>query len=725
MADLVEPSVADTTEGLTDLSDCDYFVRKGLGDHWRGEYTRGSPKGRIKVSWNHVSASQIEAFTKCKRSWYFNSIQKVTQVQKGNQALGEAFHLCMEMVSQGQPWPSHSDIPSLSPDDWIKAETLAKQALPLLPEETKPFKREQGFRMPTYEGGPTMLGYVDLGIPSGVGWPAFLFPAQEAIVTDYKTLSDFRYMKTPAELADSVQMMTYAKWAIEEWPMGLHGQGEPLPEYVRLLHVYARTKPPFNRQSIRHESAIVTPDQINARWAKTLDTVREMEQVSVCGNADQVEANGALNGHCEAYGGCQYRDKCGISKSSGIKTLFSIGQKPKTPEPTTELNLMGSSILEKIKAAQAAAQAKAASATPVTATTTEVAPAANSTPLATVGAVTSGISTSNPDPGIRTQGQETVSPVATTPVSSPAVAKGPISGLLAKIEAKGQGKPMITGSVAQAYAKEQGFTNPNPQGILGSGELGKITVSNLGELVKLSTGVVPPDAPSRAQEVITCPGDTVTDPLKTEEASEDDEDEEDTTEASTAPSAPSANQTTEAPKAKRGRPSREEIAAREAQAKADFDKAVATEVAKRTVGGVVDSSDTLKELAQELEKALAERDQALKDLERVKIQRNTIPAPVSDGLILYVDCFPTKGEPEVTDFFEWIGPICQAVAQSNSVGDYRLINYTAKGLLASAIREVIKAEGTPKAMTISTYSGGADIALEILTPLAKRVIKKI
>jgi hypothetical protein len=57
--------------------------------------------------------------------------------------------------------------------------------------------------------------------------------------------------------------------------------------------------------------------------------------------------------------------------------------------------------------------------------------------------------------------------------------------------------------------------------------------------------------------------------------------------------------------------------------------------------------------------------------------------------------------------------------------DWRLIDYKGKGLLATHIRELVRAEGLPKAMTIQSYAGGADVALEILTPLAKRVIRKL
>jgi hypothetical protein len=730
------------------LCDGDHFSFYKLSDHWEGSYTRRSPKGKIVVAWNHVSPSQIESYQKCPRSWYFKSILKIPEAQKGHQSLGEAFHLVMEKVPAGHPWPDRSDV-SASSEDWDKADQMAKLALPLMPVETKPFKREHGIGLETYEGGPRMVGYIDLAIPYGVGWPAFIIPPNEAIVADYKTLSDFRYMRTPEELANSVQMMTYAKWAIT--PGGLHGENDPLPSHIRLLHLYAKSRPPFTKNSIRHESAIVSPGEIDLKWNKTLDTVREMQQVATCTtNPEDVEAKGALNGHCEAYGGCHFRDKCGISKQSSIKTLFQITKKPevKTQEP----DQMGSPILDKIRAAQAAAQSKAASAGP----SNNTAPV---TTAATSPTVEAGASGNTPAPGIQSPAltqdaspATTVEPstAGTVNVTNPSTAKGPISGLLAKIQKGGHGRPTLGGAIAQSYGKETGQPLVT---LLGEGKLQSTTISTMGELLKLATGVVPPDAPPRAQDVITRPGDQVVDPIKIMEPTGDDvggeEDGEDSSAgvADTATSAPVTTGDQASPvggadagsSGKRGRPSKAEVAAREAAQRKAFEDAVAAEVAKRVGGSretivVGENAEELNRLKTELAQAKLEAESERKIAEQRKEDNRKLYAELqtkghspsqSEGLTLYVDCFPTKGDREVTDFFEWIGPICRMVADANAVGDWRQINYTAKGLLANAIRETVKEHGTPKAMTISSYAGGSDIALEVLTPLAKRVIKKL
>lgn len=656
------------------------------------------------MAWSYVSPSQIENYRKCKRSWYLKSILKLPEPQKGHQALGESFHLIVEKVPKGLPWP-HKSQTGATDEEWDKAEQLAKLALPIIPADAgapKPILREHNIRLETYENGPVMVGYIDLAIPPGVGWRDLLIPPNEAIVADYKTLSDFRYMKTPEELANGVQMMTYAKWAVSE--VGFNA------DQVRLLHLYAKTRPPFSRSSLRNQSAIVSRAEVETYWGKTLDTIREMEQTATCGSYEDVFPDGTLNGHCEAYGGCAFRDKCGIGGASTIGRLFNIAKKP---TPTEAPEMSGSAILAKIQAARAAAQGQttqAQSTPPAVASNSANTESANANANTSSAVIGSG---ANSQPVI----QETqVGPKVGEP--SPAKTTGPISGLLAKIAAQGKGQPALGGSVAQAYNKETGST---ADGVCGVGELGATTIYTVGDLMKLASGVVPPDAPARTQPVITTPGTPVADPETVMSGGNTEDSSDESSEDTPQPVAHTLTTTNE-PAKKRGRPSKEEIAAREAAERKRFEDAVAAEVAKRvSTGGTSTVSDPALQ---------AEIDRLKKEIERL---RSSSPAPTStsspasDGPTLYIDCYPVKGaHPEgIIDFFEWIQPIAHSVAESNGVKDYRLIQYNSKGLLATHIRELVRAEGMPKAMTIPTYAAGADVAMEILIPLAKRVIRKL
>lgn len=699
-----------------------------LQDHWQKEAYKVNPRspktGKRLVTWNQVSPSQIENYVKCKRSWFFKSVQRIQEPQKGHQALGTSFHLIMEKVPKGLTWPSRQDT-NATEEEWDKANQMANVALPLLPLDPQGLtKREHGIILETYENGPILRGYIDLAIPPGVGWPAFLIPASEAIIGDYKTLSDFRYMKTPEELASSIQMMSYAKWAISDWPTGLVGPMDPMPEHVRLLHIYAKTRSPYNRSSIRNESAVVTIPEINAFWDKTLDIVREMQSTSSCSDFNDVEANGALTGHCEAYGGCHYRDKCGLSKETGLKSLFQIGKKPATtPTSTGDIVMSGSAVLAKILAARAAASGT----TPAISEQTQV---------------DQGQASPTPAP-------EAATP--STPVQTQPKANGPISGLLAKIESTGHGKPVLTGSVAQQLNKE---TGANLATYPGEGMRAQTTIASVGELMKYASGIIPPDAPPRTQPVITTPGTPVADPEAEPAATEEGDDEEVSTPSNDAvssqPATPGVGSNLPAPSGsdpgatpgqvegkKRGRPSKEEMQAREAAAQAEFNAKVETEVAKRLANGgsVVQgsnsqaSADLLSELSireselQGAKQALAAAQQTIHNLRNQSGSANS--GRSDQGLTIYVDCMPTKGQGELTDFHEWIRPATQAVEESNNVADWRLINYVGKGLLAAQIRELIKLQGLPQNMMIPSFAAGADIALEILSPQAKKIIRPL
>ena len=681
---------------LDNLCNADHFSTYELNDHWSGSYYN-RPKKKI-VSWNRVSASQIENYRKCPRSWFFKSIQKVGETQRGSQVLGTSYHLIMEKVPKGLTHPTKEDT-NADPEEWAKAKALADLTLPLLPPDPRDLtQRECYITLETYPGGPQLIGYVDLMMPQGVGWPSFLIPASEIIIGDYKTTSDFRYMKTPEELADNVQMMTYAKWALEKYAKSDDGILDLSVEGVRLLHIYAKTRPPFTKSSIRNSSAIVTPHQIEGYWQKTLDTVREMAQVSLCGNPEDVKPEGTLNGHCEAYGGCSFRDKCGIQKESGIKGLFNISKKPKTETQETP-DMSGSAIMAKIQAARAAQG------------------------LAPPQSVAAAISTPTP-----------VAPVA------PVASAKPISAMLAKLDASGKGRPVIIGSLAQAYGNEQNLAGA---AFAGTGENGSHTLGTVGELVQLASGIVPPDAPSRAQEFITTPGMVVVDPLSEVEDTEESESGESPVTVAVEGLTDSAETTesiataTDTPK-RRGRPSREEMAAREAAEKAAFDALVEAAVQTRLGAPVpvvspanqVWEADRIKlqtELTA-LKQSNAQWELACTNLQKDKesLRTNQTQAQETPGCTLYVDCFPVKGsEPGLVDYFTWIQPIAAAVAEANKVADYRLIQYNSKALLASAIRELVKAEGLPQAMSIPAYGAGADIALEVITPLAKKIIKKV
>lgn len=726
------------------------WYRKSFSEELRDACDPVIYRDKAIMAWQSVSPSQIDNFNKCKRLWFFKSIVRLPEPQKNFQATGEATHLLLEKIDQpDQPFPrkdyeySHSDV-NADNKQWEIATALAKVMAPKIPKPVtgKRILREHKIAMDTYPGGPTMIGYVDLGVGPGIGAPALLIPKDDksAIVIDYKTLSDFRYMKSPAELASNVQMTTYGKWAVT--PGDLVAWDEEPPEQVYLAHLYGRTKAPVTNASVRSEIALLTRPQIDLEWNKTLDIVREMQQTATCGDAQDVEPTGTFNDHCNAYGGCAFRKQCGLSTESPIKNLFQIIKKPSTSPGETDVsttNPSGSPLMAKILAARAAAAGtQAPASTPAPAPVQETTPAAPVTP--------------------------TPAPVGDAPKPN-----GPISALLAQIHSKHGGKPAISGIIAVQFAKEQAFDKPGTS-YPGDGALAGTTVTSIDGLVKLAnvvaptmvaSGLIPSDAPPREQPVITKPGDQVADPeVDPEDTAAEGENTSLDDSASAAVAAaiaaspttgvasPGNTETAEQTAKRRGRPTNAELA----EKRAAEAKALDAEVEKRVQERLASLGHTLSttvapewermsaDLEQAKREANAERDLAEKRkndnramyADMVKAQkeladlqaRGAGPA-TQEGFTLYVDTYPTKGAPsELIDYLEWYAPIAAGVASAASVDDWRLINYTAKGMLAQAMREVVKTEGVPKgAMVIGLNAPGADVALEVLAPHAKRVIK--
>lgn len=98
--------------------------------------------------------------------------------------------------------------------------------------------------------------------------------------------------------------------------------------------------------------------------------------------------------------------------------------------------------------------------------------------------------------------------------------------------------------------------------------------------------------------------------------------------------------------------------------------------------------------------------------------------------LLFIDCVPEVGVVAVP-LETWLEPIAELAAAAYvdektgkvGVADWRLISYTAKGVLAVAIREAL--DTCPSALRIDTRQSGAEVALEVLVPHAGLVVRGV
>lgn len=247
-----------------------------------------------------VSVSQVDTFSKCPRKWFYNSILKIRQPETRSQRLGTEFHAILENYTlTGELRPPDPEFP--------EALEMAQAALDHIPKHgTKQgLMAEHEFWLDTYEGGPKWMGYIDLVIPDVEIGPDEIkehpVPVGKAILgaelDDYKSRSDHKYNKTPEELLEDTQFGAYAKWAFSCSDY----------EFIRAKHINVNTR---GRKKAVPISVVLTRAQAEKIWQRDLEKVRKMAYwAEVAPDADFVPPN---TSHCNEYGGCFYRDKCGV-----------------------------------------------------------------------------------------------------------------------------------------------------------------------------------------------------------------------------------------------------------------------------------------------------------------------------------------------------------------------------------------------------------------------------
>lgn len=267
-----------------------------------------------------TSPSQIKLAEQCFRKWYNNYVLKIKEPEKPYQKFGKDVHAANEL------YLNTGNFPTEDTDENKRLALFVKAAVPFLPEP-KIAEVEIEINIPTYENGPIMNGYIDCGLPK-FGPPKVL---------DHKTTSDLEYAKTEEGLANDIQMITYAKYYLD-----LLNVNE-----IEIAHLYLQTR--NKKPKVKYVHTIVDKNQIYKVWNAKLDIVREIQRIveklslSEKDESEQVTPN---VDSCGLYGGCFYRNKCGIKDKTTIIFENFIDKREK------EASKMGQSLSEKLKAAQ-------------------------------------------------------------------------------------------------------------------------------------------------------------------------------------------------------------------------------------------------------------------------------------------------------------------------------------------------------------------------------------
>lgn len=566
----------------------------------------------------HVSASQVETFTKCQRAWFNRSVLRLPAPSTAAQGLGTQIHSALEAYNRHGTFPA----------DPVMAEFVALAAHEIPPPGVGEPERE--ISLETYPGGPRWIGFVDLYVPGDVPQ-----------IIDYKTTSDFRYIKAPDDLLASPQMMSYARWALDGAHVGTIAE-------VKLTHVYLRTR---GKKSVKRVDATAPRAQILDVWERDVATVRMMERIrQTITESDDVSPTGVDTGHCNAYGGCPYRSRCGLdtTPSKGVTTV---------PDPNKP-----SSLLEKILAAKAKLAASEAAPTPD-----------NVVPLTPQAGVVP------PDAPPREQ----PAPAAVAPAVAPA-APAPTPA------------PPEDDIMAAALAASQAMEAAEP-----AAEPPK-TKRGPGRPRKTPA----PRCPVCTHEVRIADDDLIV-------AHTNGNGEECYVSGWSLEEA-------------------EAEAAEVAKAKAEQAKAAPPPAPAPTVSPAISPEEQARAAeAHARAAAIVAQTEALRQAAAEATPKGhhpgLTPRPAVSNLVLYVDCTPVKGadRKDVELFEDFIAPIAAAAAEVNNVHDYRLISYTSKGVLATAIRAALANGQIPRVLQISSATPGSDVALEVLVPYARTVVRAL
>lgn len=227
------------------------------------------------MTWDHVSASQINTFRDCPRKWWLQKIKKLSTPSSSAAEMGRRIHSILE------DYLTKGVMPDNSTEGLIASRGLEYLPLPGTSAVELPIHE----KMPLTDSPVDVLGYVDcLYLPRKEG--------ELPIILDHKTTGSKKYTKNELEMETDVQLHVYAR--------ALFANSEYDNAILRL--VYYGTRAPFAFPV----EITVNREQNEEQWTKILATINEMEQT-----ASKEEQDVPQNwSSCSKYGGCAFQAQC-------------------------------------------------------------------------------------------------------------------------------------------------------------------------------------------------------------------------------------------------------------------------------------------------------------------------------------------------------------------------------------------------------------------------------
>lgn len=271
-----------------------------------------------------VSATQIKQFRGCGLQWYLQRVEGWPYPQSESQALGEQVHSQVERyLLEGV---TEDLLPSV-------ANAITKKLVPVFGElDHRIVEEPKDYDMKMSCAGVPVKGRIDLLLP----------PTTEGLVkvVDWKTAKSFNYTPTPDELTRDVQGILYLRYAFEQFPFAKAAQ---------FRHVYLLTK---GTGSKKVDGEVVDEAFVAGQWSHLEQTVEDMK--STAGRSLPVVTKSQANlSHCDAFGGCKFRDRCPAASKGLVASMFDTEASATVPEGERTM----SALAEKLRARRAATAA--------------------------------------------------------------------------------------------------------------------------------------------------------------------------------------------------------------------------------------------------------------------------------------------------------------------------------------------------------------------------------